>query len=200
MSRPLKPASPERTAAEEIVREALIRGRFRNASLAVAEFEAKQVRPRGIGIDWKRYDPAVDVRALTAIYTRIPGILEGVAGGALESLRFAAAMQFLWEKLADVGWIALSRRVSGLTQTRRRECSFSSPCTYANSTMTLGSIRRRPTSYAQSATPELAESALRLTARHTRSLTCLSYRIPTARPELDAAVFCWLGLDETRLG
>jgi hypothetical protein len=96
VTRQLKPPSPERAAAEEIVRGALLAGRFLDASLAVAEFEAKQPTPRGIGVDWIRHDPARDVGALTAIFARVPGILKGITDDALESVRFAAAMQFLW--------------------------------------------------------------------------------------------------------
>lgn len=96
MARQLKPPTSERGEAEEKVRAALIAGQYREASRIVAEYEAKQAVPRGIGIDWKRYDPNRDVPGLTAIYTSIPAILHGVRDDALPSLRFAAAMKYLW--------------------------------------------------------------------------------------------------------
>jgi len=70
--------------------------RFREAALAVAAFEARQPLPRGIGINWEKYDPTHSVVALEGIFSNVPGILRGVEPSALDTLRFAAAMMLLW--------------------------------------------------------------------------------------------------------
>lgn len=50
----------------------------------------------GIGIDWKNYAPARDVRTLTLIWDNVPGILRGVRDEALHPLRMGAGMMCLW--------------------------------------------------------------------------------------------------------
>jgi hypothetical protein len=64
--------------------------------MRVALYESQRTPPRGIGVDWNNYDPRRTVLALEAIYSHIPGILAGVRSEAVEPLRFAAAMQYLW--------------------------------------------------------------------------------------------------------
>jgi hypothetical protein len=54
----------KRTQAEQATLEALRAGHFRDASLAVATFEAAQVFPRGLNMDWQHFDPAHAMRFL----------------------------------------------------------------------------------------------------------------------------------------
>jgi hypothetical protein len=96
MARSLKPPTPERAAAEEAVRLALESRDFKLASRIVASYESKQPVPRGIGIDWSRYDSSRDAMMLATIYSGIPNILRGISTEAVPALRFAAAMQLLW--------------------------------------------------------------------------------------------------------
>ena len=69
---------------------------FVSASRRVAEYEATQVFPRGLGIDWANHIPAPDVAVLETIYSRVPGILKDLNPTALPALRTGAAMSYLW--------------------------------------------------------------------------------------------------------
>lgn len=71
-------------------------GRFREASLAVATYEAIQPVARGIGVDWRNHEPRGDVAALSAMFDRIPPELAGVSPDALPTLRVVAGMMLLW--------------------------------------------------------------------------------------------------------
>jgi hypothetical protein len=82
--------------AEASVMRRLAARDFRTASLTVATFEASKPKARGIGIDWKHYDPDRDRIPLEAIFSHEPGILKGVRPDALEVLRVAAGMMYLW--------------------------------------------------------------------------------------------------------
>ncbi len=74
-----------------------LRGRrFREAAQSVARFEASQVLPRGIGIDWASHDPSDDARLLETIFTGHPRILSGIRDDAIEPLRVSAALMHLW--------------------------------------------------------------------------------------------------------
>lgn len=84
-----------RAEAERVCLEHLDAGRFREAAMAIAQFEAKQLFARGIGIDWKTYNPRVDVRILELIYSCVPGILRGIRPDAIAPLQRAAAMNLL---------------------------------------------------------------------------------------------------------
>lgn len=88
-------ADPARLALEEEVRRRLDVADYRGASMSVAAFEAMRPEPRGIGIDWKNYDPFWDVAALTAMHERIPAILKGIRADALPTLRLTASMMML---------------------------------------------------------------------------------------------------------
>lgn len=69
---------------------------FARASLAVSRYEAKQVFPRGMGIDWSRNDSSRDVQVMEAMFSSRPKILDGLAEEEWEPLRVAAAMMHLW--------------------------------------------------------------------------------------------------------
>jgi len=91
-----KLASPDRAPVEAAVLKHLRAGRFREASLAVAAYEAVQPVARGIGVDWRNYEPRGDVAALSAMFDRIPPELAGVSPDALPTLRVVAGMMLLW--------------------------------------------------------------------------------------------------------
>lgn len=87
---------PLRLAAEGAVYDHLANGRYRDAAVEAARFEAQQQEPRGIGIDWSNYNPSTDVSCLRKMYGPAPGILDGITADALPQIRYAAAMQYLW--------------------------------------------------------------------------------------------------------
>lgn len=89
-----KLAEKDAAVAESLV---LLRSKdFGRASLAVSRYEARQVFPRGLGIDWSNNDPADDVRLLETMFAARPKILDGLSESEWEPLRIAAAMMHLW--------------------------------------------------------------------------------------------------------
>jgi hypothetical protein len=83
---PKSARTPELALAEGETLACLARRHFAGAALAVAAYEARQPTSRGIGIDWKNYDPRGVVDGLSAIY----------AADALPRIQTAAAMMYLW--------------------------------------------------------------------------------------------------------
>lgn len=99
-----------RERMEEEVIEALKHRKFRNASLAVASYEAEQVFPRGMGIDWKHYDPSGDVELLTAIFQHKPNRLQHLTDVQMEPIRIAAGMRVLgWNLGQATEWLEANR-------------------------------------------------------------------------------------------
>ncbi len=86
----------KKSLAEQEVLLALENKEFSRAAKIVADYEAAQVFPRGIGIDWNKYDTNADVRSLEVIFNETPGILKGMQQAQLQKLRVAAAMMHLW--------------------------------------------------------------------------------------------------------
>jgi hypothetical protein len=66
------------------------------ATRIVASFEAQQVFPRGLGIDWAKKDVADDVRELEVVLRSSPRILSRISAEDLAALRLAACMTHLW--------------------------------------------------------------------------------------------------------
>lgn len=95
----------KRNFVEKQVMEYLQKRMFKEASIAVATYEAEQVSSRGIGIDWKHHDSSRDVDILTTIYNGMPKILKGLANDKFEPLRLGAAMMFLWGKGTAMEWL-----------------------------------------------------------------------------------------------
>lgn len=95
-----------REQMEKEVIEALRSHRFRDASLTVASYEAEQVFPRGMGIDWKHYDPSNDVELLTAIFQLKPKRLAHLTDDQMEVVRIAAGMCVLgWNLGQATEWL-----------------------------------------------------------------------------------------------
>ena len=78
---------------------------FKEASKAVAAYEAEQVFPRGLGIEWKHHDSSRDVQVLTSIFNGVPKILAGLEKDKFEPLRLGAAMRYLWGTGTTKEWI-----------------------------------------------------------------------------------------------
>lgn len=98
-------AEEKRPAAETHSFEQLRARDFSGASLTVANFEAGQVRPRGVGIDWSKHNTSGDVAMLKGIFERRPKILGGLAEGQWEPLRIGAAMMHLWGTSRASRWL-----------------------------------------------------------------------------------------------
>lgn len=95
----------KRSRAEEQTLYALQQRRFKEASQIVAIFEAQQVFPRGLNIDWKHYDPSQDVAMLKVIFQAKPKILTTLNDGQIGHLRLVAGMMYLWGKSQAGFWL-----------------------------------------------------------------------------------------------
>jgi hypothetical protein len=96
--------SNERTDAEREVLDHIVQRDFRAASERMARFEAVQVFPRGLEIDWARYEPSSDVEELKALFGGVPKLLDGLAPELLEPFRLCAAMMLLWGENSAQRW------------------------------------------------------------------------------------------------
>lgn len=86
----------KREEVEKKVVEALNKRQFLEAARLVATFEAQQVFSRGMGVDWKKFNPETQIRPLQAIFNSKPKILKGIDEQQLNQLRIAAALMSLW--------------------------------------------------------------------------------------------------------
>lgn len=86
----------ERERVEQHVMDALLNRDFRQASESVATFEAEQIFPRGMGVDWSDYDCDRDIATLGIIFNAQPKILGSLKDTQFEHLRIAAASSLLW--------------------------------------------------------------------------------------------------------
>ncbi len=94
-----------RLKVEQQVMEYLTNRKFREASLVVASYETEQVFPRGIGMDWKHYNPNRDIEILNTIFGSKPRIIAQLVDAKLEALRIGAAMMALWGKNMAKEWL-----------------------------------------------------------------------------------------------
>lgn len=85
-----------RDKVDNDVIEYLRQRKFKDASITIATFEVQRVFPRGLGIDWKRHNPARDIEVLSNIFGSKPKILSNLNDNQMEGLRIAAGMMFLW--------------------------------------------------------------------------------------------------------
>ena len=74
----------------------LVKDDFMAAVRVMSLYEATQVFPRGMGIDWINYDEKPMVDLLRVIFGTPPGILEKMNARCLEKLQVAAGMIQLW--------------------------------------------------------------------------------------------------------
>jgi predicted DNA binding CopG/RHH family protein len=96
----------KRAKVEKQVIEYLTKRKFKEASLTVAAYEAEQTHPRGIGIDWKHYNPNHDIEMLKTIFeSKPPKIIVRLGNEKLEAVRIAAAMMALWGESKAKKWL-----------------------------------------------------------------------------------------------
>lgn len=95
----------KRINVEQQVMEYLANHQFREACIAVANYEAEQIFPRGMGIDWKKYDPTGQIKLLNFIFNDKPQMLSKIEDTKLEPLRIAAAMMGLWGVITAKKWL-----------------------------------------------------------------------------------------------
>jgi len=95
----------KREAAEQEVLNLLAREEYSKAVRVVTQYEAAQVFPRGLGIDWKSYDETSDVESLKTIFNSTPAILKRIEENRLRQLRLAAGMMHLWGTNTARHWL-----------------------------------------------------------------------------------------------
>ena len=101
----LEAEKTNREVAEREVLRQLARKDYSKAVLVVAQYEASQVFPRGLDIDWKSYDGTSDVEALKAIFNSTPAILQRIEENRLKQLRLAACLMQLWGTNTARDWL-----------------------------------------------------------------------------------------------
>jgi hypothetical protein len=95
-----------RERAEQCVLKGLIENQLEAASCLVAKFEASQVFPRGLGMNWEQHNPARNVFHLKIILETTPRIVgRHVGSDRLPPLRLAAAMMYLWGARTCFPWL-----------------------------------------------------------------------------------------------
>ena len=94
-----------RQFAEQSSMEQLKKKDFSGAMGTVASFEAKQVSPRGLNVDWNNYVSSPDAAVLYAIFEHRPKILEVIVDAEWEPLSLAAAMMHLWGTNRASKWL-----------------------------------------------------------------------------------------------
>lgn len=85
----------KRNNAKNITFELLIKKDLSGAARVATDYEASQIFPRGIGIDWKNYDSDLSAE-LRTIFEGVPEILKGIEKEKIAELRLATAMGILW--------------------------------------------------------------------------------------------------------
>jgi hypothetical protein len=95
----------KKAAAEKDVLDFLTRQEFSKAVRVIVKYEASQVFPRGLGIDWNNYDGDSAVASLKTIFERTPGILKSMEENRLSKLRLAAGMMQLWGTNRAYQWL-----------------------------------------------------------------------------------------------
>lgn len=98
----------KRLQVEQQVMGYLAKRMFSEASLSVANYEAEQVFSRGMGIDWKHYNPKREIEILTSIFDNKPEVLSKLEDVKLEPLRMGAAMMELWGENTASKWLPLN--------------------------------------------------------------------------------------------
>lgn len=90
----------------------LRRRKFREAVMRMASYEAEQVFPRGMGIDWKHYNPSRDVEFLRVVFQAKPKRLAHLTAAQLENVRIAVGMRVLiWNVGQAIEWLKANRPV-----------------------------------------------------------------------------------------
>lgn len=101
----LKTQNEKRNHVEEQMLDCIKKGLYRKACLVMGAFEAEQVFPRGLGMNWKNYNPDRDVDLLNLIFKNKPKILSTVTDDDLNILRVGASMMILWGVNSAKKWL-----------------------------------------------------------------------------------------------
>ena len=118
----------KRARVEQEVLEHLNRRKFKEASMTVATYEAEQVFPRGLGIDWKYHNPDRDIEMLNLIFRSKPKIIAKLGDDKLPALRLGAGMMALWGRNSAKEWLPADFDVClPIDNDGPPECSFSTP-------------------------------------------------------------------------
>jgi hypothetical protein len=104
----------KRAKVEQQVMDAIRKRAFQEASRLVASFEAEQVFPRGMNIDWKNHNTSRDVTILNNIFGNLPKQLGNLRPELVEIFRVAAGMVHLWGTSHGKEW-GTSNETTGLS-------------------------------------------------------------------------------------
>lgn len=99
-----------RLKAESQSESALRAGRYQDACTVVANFEASQIFPRGVGINWNAYDATHDIEILNEIAAYSAPRHRDIAESTLANLRINAGMMNLWGESNPLKWLTGSDR------------------------------------------------------------------------------------------
>jgi len=86
----------KRTLTEQHVLESLKNAKYKEAAIIVAQFEAEQVFPRGMGIDWEKYNTKHDEIFLNKLFTCKPKVLSALSNEQLYTGRLIGALRRLF--------------------------------------------------------------------------------------------------------
>jgi hypothetical protein len=78
-------------------------GNYRQAALAMADYESKCVRQRGLNTSWDNYNPSNDEVKLRYIFTKTPQALINSGWNITDKTRIAAGLIQLWGSPAKAG-------------------------------------------------------------------------------------------------
>jgi hypothetical protein len=95
----------KRNRVETQVIDYVKKGMYKKASMTMAAFEDKQVFPRGMGCNWKNYDPERDIKLLNYIFSNKPKILSKLNDDELNILKIGASMMLLWGTNSAKKWM-----------------------------------------------------------------------------------------------
>ena len=92
---------------QEACMTALKDGRYSDAAVIVANYEATRVHKRGIGIDRNDYDLTEDDILLNLIFSSIPKRLQKLSDDELLQIRIATGMNHLWGTNDPCPWLTI---------------------------------------------------------------------------------------------
>jgi hypothetical protein len=98
-------AKQDKSEAELLSFQYLVKNNLTEAASAMAAYEQKQVFPRGMGVDWKSHDVTTDVEELKLIMQNTPAILKDMKPQVLNNIRVAAAMARLFSTSSAKKWM-----------------------------------------------------------------------------------------------
>ena len=99
-------SSSERKAMEKALLQFLAEGQFLEALSTLYEFEASQVFPRGLNVDWSTMSPEADTRFLELLFSHVPLAASETPSEWLLPCRIGAAMfHLVWNVGEVTAWL-----------------------------------------------------------------------------------------------